>query len=265
MAGDEAVQHLLDGFLASLPGVVPLRALWVHGSLALGDFQAGRSDLDLVAVLDGPITDPEALQALHRSLEASHPLATGLHCSYVQVDQLADASRPHPTWAQQRYFERPVGAVTRRELELGDLSLYGPAPTSLLPATSDAELVAFIRDDLENFWYPASAKRKPWLADIWVDLGLITVARARVTLTDGRLITKREALDLLPSLGAPLSVVQDITHRRYSPAAAGAASAAVGAASASGSAPASGGVLWPARRGFLARRFVRSAISDLLR
>lgn len=254
MPFEEAVQRLLDGFLASLPRVVPLRAVWVHGSLALGDFQVGRSDLDLVAVLDGPIVDAEALQALHRSLEASHPLAAGLHCSYVQVDQLADASLLHPTWAQQRYFERPVGAVTRRELELGDLSIYGPAPSSLLPATSDAELVAFVRDDLENFWYPASAKWKPWLADIWVDLGLITVARAGVTLTDGRLITKREALELLPSLGAPPSVVRDITHRRY---ASSSRAPIVGSAS--------GAVLWRVRRGLLARRFVRSAISDLLR
>jgi hypothetical protein len=243
---NEAVQRLLDGFVASLPSVVPLRALWVHGSLALGDFQAGRSDLDLIAVLDGSVADADALQALHRSLEAAHPLATGLHCSYLRVDQLTDASLRHPTWAHQEYFERPVTAVTRRELILGDLSIYGPAPSSLLPATTDEELAAFVRNDLENFWYPAATRWTRWWQDVWVDLGLITVARAGVTLADGRLITKREALELLPTLGAPPSVVQDIHHRRYS----------------SDTAPPR--ALGRLRRGFLARRFVRSTIADLL-
>lgn len=178
MTSDEAVQLLLDGFVASVGELLPVRAVWVHGSLALGDFQVGRSDFDLVAVLDGPIVDPSALCALHLSLEKLHPLAEKLHCSYVQVDQLADASLRHPTWAQQRYFDRPVGAVTRRELALGDRTLFGPPPSSLPPATTDEELAAFIRDDLEHFWYPATRKLTPWYTDIWVDLGLITVARA---------------------------------------------------------------------------------------
>ena len=73
--------------------------------------------------------------------------------------------------------------MTRRELALGDRTLFGPPPSSLLPATTDEELTAFIRDDLEHFWYPATRKLTPWYADIWVDLGLVTVARATVTLT----------------------------------------------------------------------------------
>nr|WP_239063241.1 nucleotidyltransferase [Streptomyces sp. SID13031] len=240
---------MLDGFVASLPSVVPLRAVWLHGSLALGDFQVGRSDLDVIAVLDGPVGAAEGLKALHRSLEAAHPLAVGLHCSYLRVDQLADASLRHPTWAHREYFDRPVTAVTRRELALGDLSIYGPAPSSLLPATTDAELAAFIRRDLETFWRPAATKWTRWRRDIWVDLGLITVARAAVTLTDGTLITKREALELLPSLGAPAAVVNDIHHRRYGSAT---------------MARARRNPVSRLRRGLLARRYVRSTIDELL-
>ncbi|TCN42981.1 hypothetical protein EV644_102383 [Kribbella orskensis] len=281
MTSDEAVQLLLDGFVASVCGLLPVRAVWVHGSLALGDFQVGRSDFDLIAVLDGPIVDPEALCALHRSLEKTDPLAEKLHCSYMQVDQLADASLRHPTWAQQRYFDRPVGAVTRRELALGDRSLFGPPPSSLLSATTDEELAAFIRDDLEHFWYPATRKLTPWYTDIWVDLGLITVARAAVTLTTGHLITKQAALSLLPSLGAPQSVVTDIHHRRYgTPTRATAPTQHVTptqpTASTQGTSPtrhptlgrdaalALPSPLWRLRRGQLARSFVRRQIADLL-
>lgn len=212
---DEAVQTLLDGFVDSVTSAVPVVAVWVHGSLALGDFVPGRSDLDLVCVTDGPLTDPEPVQRLHRHLIRTSPLGEKLHCTYVPADSLADATLAHPTFAQGRYFDRPISPVARRELSLGNLALTGPAPDSSLPATTDEELAAFIRRDLLEFWHPVTSKRLPWRRDIWVDLGLITYARASVTLGDGRLITKRAAMELLPSLGAPAAVVQDIYARRY--------------------------------------------------
>jgi len=216
---DEAVQQLLDGFVTSIRSVLPVRAVWVHGSLALGDFVLGRSDFDLIAVLESPVVDPAPLIEVHRGLIKVTPLAAKLHCTYVPVGDLGDARQRHPTFAQGRYVDRPVTPVGWRELTLGDLSCYGPPPSSLLAATSDEELAAFIRQDLREFWYPVTAKRLPWRRDIWVDLGLVTFARAATTLAAQRLITKREALDLLPSLGAPAAVVRDIEARRYGPAA----------------------------------------------
>ncbi|GAA1605531.1 nucleotidyltransferase domain-containing protein [Kribbella sancticallisti] len=245
MTSAEAVQPLLDGFALSLREILPVRAVWVHGSLVLGDYQVGRSDLDLVAVLDAPIADPAPLLELHRSLEKANPLADKLHCSYLRVDQLADATLRHPTWAQRRYFDRPVTAVTRRELALADHALFGPPPSSLLPATTDEELAAFVRDDLEHFWLPVTLKRRPWYTDVWVDHGPIVVARAGVTLREGRLITKRAALDLLPSLGFPTAVVTDIEQRRYGT-------------------PSATSPLWRVRRGNAARAFVRTQIRELV-
>jgi len=73
----------------------------------------------------------------------------------------------------------------------------------------------FIRRDLAEYWLPATGRPLLWLQDIWVDLGLLVLARATVTLRDGRLITKGEALTELPALGAPADVVRDIRERRY--------------------------------------------------
>jgi Nucleotidyltransferase domain len=53
------VRHLLERFAADVSSVLSLVALWAHGSYALGDFQPGRSDLDLVAVTDAAITDAQ--------------------------------------------------------------------------------------------------------------------------------------------------------------------------------------------------------------
>jgi hypothetical protein len=213
----DEVEPLLTRFLDGLREALPLEALWAHGSLALGDFQPGRSDLDMIAVIgsDPGSDERHRLRALHKRLAADEPLAAKLHCSYMVGSTLADADVRHVTWAHQELTARTVTPVSRRELRTGDLTLFGPPPSALLPDVSDAELAGFVRHDLRTFWLPATSRPTLWLRDIWVDLGALTAARAGVTLTDGRLISKGEALDALPALGAPQDLVDDIRARRY--------------------------------------------------
>jgi hypothetical protein len=214
---DQATAELLDRFLGAVQPIVPLVAVWVHGSLAGGDYQPGRSDLDLIAVLDRPCTASEKrrLGDVHERLDRAFALAEKLHCSYCAAAQLGDLAQAHLTWAHQELMRRTVTPVTRRELHEFGLVWYGRGPADLLPPVGDAELNAFIIEDLKGFWLPAVEHRPRWDRDIWVDLGLLTMARAMVTLRDGRLITKAEALDVLTALGAPAQVVQDIKERRY--------------------------------------------------
>ncbi|WP_449349400.1 nucleotidyltransferase [Streptomyces shaanxiensis] len=203
---------LLDRFLAGLAPLSPV-AVWAHGSLAGGDYQEGRSDLDLIAVLDsvGPRT-VWRLAVLHARLRAE-PLAGQLHCTYLTP--AADPGRRHLTWAHEELFKRPVTPVTRRELHDFGRVLHGKPPADLLPPVTDRELADFVVRDQRDFWRPALDNAPLWTRDVWVDLGLLTFARASVTLREGRLISKREALELLPGLGAPVEVVADIRGRRY--------------------------------------------------
>ncbi len=245
--GTDEVRSLLDRFIADASRVVPLEALWAHGSLALGDFQPGRSDLDLVALVAATITGPQRddLKRVHEALISGLPLADKLHCSYVPRSGLADVRLPHVTWAQGELFDRTVSPVSRRELSLGGLCLFGPGPADLVPAVTDEELADYIRADLRDFWYPATGRPELWLRDIWVDLGLLTLARATVTLQQGRLITKKEALERLAKLGAPADVLRDIHRRRYEAAPTASPE-------------------WLAQRGVLARTYVRAGIERLL-
>jgi hypothetical protein len=244
---DNATERLLNQFAADAGGVLPLIALWAHGSLALGDFVPGRSDLDLVAFIGAAVTGAQRLdlQRLHERLISEEPLADGLHCAYIVLGEQADPGRSHLTWAHAELFDRRVSPVSRRELLQGGLGLLGPAPETVIPPVTDAELADYVRGDLRDFWYPHTGQADLWLNDIWVDLGLLTLARAAITLRDGRLSTKREALDVLPGLGAPADVVSDIRARRY------------------GTAPPASDD-WLARRGVLARTFVRSGIDRVL-
>lgn len=208
-------EKLLDRFVRGLAALDPV-AVWAHGSLAGGDYQEGRSDLDLIAVLPSPVTPGVVwrLAVLHARLRAE-PLAAKLHCTYLTPDTADGSGRRHLTWAHEELFKRPVTPVTRRELHTFGRVLYGRGPAGLLPAVPDRELGAFVVRDQREFWRPALDNAALWRQEVWVDLGMLTFARATVTVREGRLISKHEALDLLPGLGAPVEVVDDIRHRRY--------------------------------------------------
>lgn len=203
---------LLDRFVTGLAPLAPV-AVWAHGSPAGGDYQEGRSDLDLIAVL--PSLTPRTVWRLakaHARLRAE-PLSGQLHCTYLTPS--ADMGRRHLTWGYEELFNRPVSPVTRRELHAFGRVLLGRPPAELLPPVSDRELTDFAVRDQRDFWRPALDNAPLWARDVWVDLGLLTFARASVTLREGRLISKREALELLPGLGAPVEVVEDIRGQCY--------------------------------------------------
>jgi hypothetical protein len=246
--GSPATARLLDRFLAGLHGLGDPgpRAVWAHGSLGGGDYQEGRSDLDLIAVLDSPLSAGTVWRValLHARLR-TEPLAPLLHCTYLTPGTTEDAGRRHLTWAHEELFRRTVTPVTRRELHAFGLVLHGEKPDGLLPPVPDRELAEFVLRDQREYWRPAVDRAANWTQNIWVDLGLVTYARARVTLEEGRLITKREALDLLPGLGAPAEVVEDVRARRYG-------------------IPEVPGEEWRVRRSELTRAFLAPAIDRLV-
>ena len=212
---DALTEALLDRFLDELRALAPV-AVWAHGSLGGGDYQEGRSDLDLIAVLEGPIGPATAwnVAKLHARLR-THPLAPLLHCTYLSDATTANPGRRHLTWAHSQLFRRTVSPVTRRELHTFGRVLYGEVPGELLPPVPDRQLTDYVVRDQRDNYRPAVDKARLWTRDVWVDLGLVTFARATVTVREGSLISKREALDLLPGLGAPVEVVEDVVRRRY--------------------------------------------------
>ncbi|MGW0821257.1 nucleotidyltransferase domain-containing protein [Streptomyces sp. NPDC002845] len=247
MTDRDTTDALLDRFLAELRDLAPV-AVWAHGSLAGGDYQEGRSDLDLIAVLDDPITARTVWRVarLHARLRAE-PLVDKLHCAYLTPGTAAGAERRHLIRRHQHLVKFPVTPVTRRELHTFGLVLHGESPQGLLPPVPDGELAEFVVRDQRDFWRREVDRVGNWTRDVWVDMGLVTYARAAVTLNEGRLITKREALDLLPGLGAPVEVVEDVRRRRYN-----------------GPGPAPN-ERWTARRAELTRAYLAPAIDALVR
>ena len=207
---------IVASFAQAVRPVADVVGFYAGGSLAMGDFRPGISDLDLAAVIASDLDDRrrQDLRELHQTVLRNEPSAAKLHCVYVPVDDIADPRASHVTWAHGELFRRPFNGVARAELLHDGITVLGPAPSELLPHIDRAALQAAARAELSGYW--SSAVRKPWLwfEDVYVDLGLLTLARVEATITEGRLITKREALTRLDRFGVPVELVRQIAGRR---------------------------------------------------
>ncbi|MBO3737575.1 nucleotidyltransferase domain-containing protein [Actinoplanes sp. NEAU-H7] len=186
--------------------------LYVAGSLATGDYRPGVSDLDLVAAVDGPVTDARdaALTALHRQVDAAFG-GTNLGCVYVDVERLTAVDVRHPTWTHGLSVRRVLSGITRAELVRHGFTVFGRPPREVFPPMSDDAVRAAARDELTGYW--AWAARRPWLwcDPVIADLGLTSMARGRHALRTGTLLTKSAAIE---QAAAPPWLIAHLRARR---------------------------------------------------
>ncbi len=187
--------------------------LLVGGSLATGDYVPGVSDLDLVAIVNGPVdrTRTAQLIQLHGELDRGLAAGTDLGCVYVDESRLTDAAMPHPTWTHGELVHRTLSGISRAELVRHGFAVYGRRPDELFPSMTDDQVRAAARDELCGYW--AWASRRPWMwlyPDI-ADLGLTAMARGRSALETGQLLTKTEAID---KAHAPVWLIDELRARR---------------------------------------------------
>jgi hypothetical protein len=156
---NRAVERLRDGIAEALGG--QLVGLYLHGSLALGDFYPPASDIDFHAATTGALDDPsvERLAAMHTAFKAEggwparlegiyFPVATlrrhdpsGAPAPTVGVDWDLRPGRPGPTWILDRWVTRERGVV-----------ITGPDPRDLIDPIGPADLRAAVLASLLGHW-----------------------------------------------------------------------------------------------------------------
>ena len=146
----ERIQHACSNVLAdSLAGVI------LHGSLTLGDYVPGQSDIDVLAIVDAPLTD-ERLAALRDAVAAE-----GLDApapADVRVVTREVAADPTPTPPMELYIRLAKPGTDTVEVEarhpgerdlvvelsvcrIHGLSLAGAAPVDVIGDVPDGWVV----------------------------------------------------------------------------------------------------------------------------
>jgi hypothetical protein len=181
-----------------------LLGLYLFGSLAAGGFRPGKSDLDLIAILEADLDEErlEALKSLHDGFVAERP-------AWVERVEAAYVSRS----VLQTLGGRPEGRIAvispGEPLHLKDAgfdwtlnwhdvcthgeTLLGPPPLELGPEVTNEAYEQAVRNGLGEW---VTSVREPWVAYVPVQQAYIvlTLCRALHALATGERATKEEAV-----------------------------------------------------------------------
>jgi hypothetical protein len=197
---NRAVERLLDGAAEALGG--GLVGLYLHGSLALGDFFPPASDVDFLAATAGPVEEPAfgRLGALHAGLKAAGGWTARLEGMYLPTAALRrhdpaggrlptvgsdwdfGLGRPGPTWVLDRWVTREHGLV-----------VAGPDPRRLIDPIGPEELRAAVRASLLEGW-SEWARDTGWLRPrAYQAFAVLTMCRDLYALEHGVVVSKPAA------------------------------------------------------------------------
>ena len=228
MTGDDeqkavaAVEHLARSCVAAVD--VPVVSAILHGSLTLDDFRPGRSDLDLLLVVDGDLTPSEA-QALVAVVRDADPRpADGIDLTVVTRESAA-APAEHPSLELHvgRYGPSADLEVEGRDEHVPDLwpeLSLARADGRALDGADPREIIGAVPSDLVR------ERGVHWLT-VWLDLTdddknaslmVLTACRIWRFAAEGTHASKssaaRWALDQDPSL---VAVEHALTQRSGGP------------------------------------------------
>jgi RimJ/RimL family protein N-acetyltransferase len=191
--------------------------MYLYGSLASGDFQPDRSDVDFVVVTEEPLAKPlvAALASMHRALASSGlPWANKLEGAYVPAAVLRRHDPAHPPvpilnegkfysevlasdWILQRHQLRDVGGV-----------VTGPEPRGLIDPIAAEDLRRAVHDNLLEWWAPMLDDPHRLSDTGYQPYAVLSMCRTLYTLEHRTLVSKsdagRWALQTLPPVWASL-------------------------------------------------------------
>lgn len=213
------VQRVVDRYLAHADAALPGRiaGLYVVGSTALGAYRHGRSDIDVVAVLDRGLSHDE-LRTLRR-VQIRTGLWTGvgavargrlafpgtLNGVFVRRDELtlpvsqigAVASQTGTAFAAGDGFD--VNPVVWKVFAERGIAVRGPQPESLGLRPEPEALAAWNLANLRSYWRPwgevaragtLRMRLQPRWATAW---GVLGAPRLHRTIATGDVISKEAA------------------------------------------------------------------------
>lgn len=200
-----SVQPVLAAYSALVHEALPgfLAGLYLHGSLALGAYDPGLSDIDFIAMTSRRCTAPDiaTLRAIHHTLIQRYPQAQ-LEGSYLQahdIGRLEDVVPPHPhiydgIFQASGYHD--INAVTWWILKHHGIAISGPPPDQFNIEVDWADLIAKMQHNLNTYWasFTTNPQRMAWLlTDYGIQWTVLGVLRQFYTFREQAITSKTDA------------------------------------------------------------------------
>ena len=198
------VNAVLDALLTAVPPILGPQfiGLYLTGSLALGDFNSGRSDIDFIVATAGELPDETvaALAAMHARMRAGGAFwATRLEGDYVPLPALRrydPARADYPHLGDDGHFavegHDPTMIVQYHVLRKKGVTLAGPPPRTLIDPIPPDDLRQAMRGVLA-VWAARDmddpARREPE----YQVYAVLTMCRILYTLRFGEVVSKPAA------------------------------------------------------------------------
>jgi predicted nucleotidyltransferase len=204
---DETVATLSAAYCARIDAAHPgaLTGLYLVGSIALGDYRPGISDVDFIAVLDPPLSE-DAIVALHNGLRAQigAPYFDGI---YVDAQALArDPRTVAPGFSVVEGHVRGPDRDERHPVTWLTLARHGIAirgrASSVDWVWSDlAAAQQHARENLRSYWqrqldwHRSQLEASASLTDDMVVWAVLGVGRLHAMIAAGLLLSKGQAAE----------------------------------------------------------------------
>jgi predicted nucleotidyltransferase len=199
------IDLLLDHLLSEIQAVLGTRlvGLYLHGSLAYGDFDPQSSDIDFLAVTRDAATEADfaLLKEMHSRLRAGPSAwAQKLEGAYLPrkdlrrhdpehapvpwlgVDGHFGMERLGSDWIIQRWILREIG-----------IPVFGPPLKEMIDPVSADELRGAVRSSLREWWSPPFPSPERFQDAGYRAYAVLTMCRSLYVLEHGRVASKPEA------------------------------------------------------------------------
>jgi L-rhamnose mutarotase len=195
------VNEILEILLTGIKTILgeKLVGLYLDGSLVIGDFEPGISDIDLVAALSTEIDDQEfeALKKMHYELVSVHTKwYDRIEVCYITVDalktvrtktsQIVNISPGEPIHRKESNKEWLMNWYLSREKSK---TLYGPSPKRIIEPISKEEFIQTVKTHTRSWDKYVQDMRNPYAQSY----SIFAMCRALYTVKNGEQVSKKKA------------------------------------------------------------------------